>query len=108
MLFKKKIICTEDEEDDDYEYIGDDNGRKKPNINSTSIKNDSSSSGISIKDKRVRFKSIYLYANIMECIHKHYIFILSQIRITSASTRFSPSSGQTTPLGVNVNQDLFQ
>ncbi|KAF0751952.1 breast cancer anti-estrogen resistance protein 1 [Aphis craccivora] len=52
LLFKKEIISTNDEEDDDYEYIGDENG-KRPSINSASIKNDSSSSEISTKDKKI-------------------------------------------------------
>jgi len=59
-LFKKEIISTNDEEDDDYEYIGDENG-KRPSINSASIKNDSSSSEISTKDKKVRCISIFIF-----------------------------------------------
>jgi hypothetical protein len=50
----KKIICTENE-DDDYEYIANDNGIK-PNISNASstisIKTNSSS-GITSKDKKV-------------------------------------------------------
>jgi len=55
-LFKKKLICADDDEDDDYEYIGDENG-KKPNITSASIKNDSPFCGLSTNDKKVRYKN---------------------------------------------------
>lgn len=48
-MFKKKLIRADDEEDDDYEYIGDENA-KNPNKTSASIKNDSLSSGISTND----------------------------------------------------------
>jgi len=48
-LFKKKLIHADDEEDDDYEYIGDENG-KNPNVSSASIKNSSPSSGLSTND----------------------------------------------------------
>lgn len=58
-MFKKEIISTNDEEDDDYECIGDENG-KRPSINSASIKNDSSSE-ISTKDKKVRYISIFIF-----------------------------------------------
>jgi len=57
-LFKKKLICADDDEDDDYEYIGDENG-KKPNITSASIKSDSPFSGLSTNDKKVRNRSIF-------------------------------------------------
>jgi len=68
-LFKKKLIsAVDDEEDDDYEYISDENG-KNPTINSTSIKNDSSSSGLSTKDKKVRYKSVF-YAKMMKIYTK--------------------------------------
>lgn len=58
MLFKKKIIFADDDEDDDYEYIGDENG-KKPKITSASIKSDCPFSGLSTNDKKVRYRSIF-------------------------------------------------
>jgi hypothetical protein len=58
-LFKKKIISDNDEEDDDYEYICDENG-KKPSISSASIKNDNSSE-ISTKDKNVSYRNIFIF-----------------------------------------------
>jgi len=56
-LFKKKI-CVGDEEDDDYEYIGDEND-KNPNETSDSIKNDSPS-GLSTNDKKVRYRNFMI------------------------------------------------
>lgn len=58
MLFKKKLSCADDE-DDDYEYIGDDNG-KKPKITCASIKSDCLFSGLSTNDKKVRYRSIFV------------------------------------------------
>jgi len=58
-LFKKKLICAEDEEDDDYEYIGDENSKNR-NTTSASIKNDSPSSGLSTNDKKVRYTFIFM------------------------------------------------
>jgi len=54
-LFKKNITCSENEEDDDYEYIGNEKNEVKSITSSTSsasIKNHSSS-GLTIGDKKV-------------------------------------------------------
>lgn len=66
MFKKKKYICTENDEDDDYEYIGNEKN-VKPNISSASnasnkdpIKEDSSS-GLTTKDKEVRCLKIIHY-----------------------------------------------
>jgi len=55
-------MCNEDEEDDDYEYIGNEKSKVKSYTNNTlssaSI-NKHSSSGVIIKDKNVRYLLIY-------------------------------------------------
>lgn len=55
-MFKKKLISSEGEEDDDYEYIGNKSDVKlnKSNFSSASIKNENPTSGLSAIDKKVR------------------------------------------------------
>lgn len=61
-MFKKQNACNEDEEDDDYEYIGNEKNEINSSINSpssaASIKNHSSSE-LTTKDKKVRCNSMH-------------------------------------------------
>lgn len=76
-MFKKKLICTDNDEDDDYEYIGNEK-TVKSNISSTSsasIKDpikDNSSSGLTSKDKQVKYLKIIHY----KLYYRAYIYIV--------------------------------